>query len=158
MRLVLMAAIAAALLVPGRVQAQVGVEAHATGGFGGWSGPYSGSPLVSGSGGAGVMVAGIAGVEFDMAVLANPGNAAFAPSLNGRVRLLRTSSGRPTPFVTAGYTHLYFFEGEADAFNVGGGLELPLSRHRMLRFEVRDIVRRDWPSHFWTFRVGMTFR
>jgi hypothetical protein len=154
----LVAAVAAALFVPASARAQVGIEAHASGGLGGWSSRSSGSALGSGSGGAGVMVAGIAGVEFDVTVLANPGNAALALSPGGRVRLMRPAEGRPVPFLTAGYTHLSFFEGEADAFNVGGGLEYPLSRHRMLRFEFRDIVRRDWPSHFWTVRVGMTFR
>jgi len=63
-----------------------------------------------------------------------------------------------SPFVTGGYT-LFFRNGHANGFNYGGGVDYWLADKKALRFEVRDNVMAEYDhTHFWGFRVGLSFR
>jgi opacity protein-like surface antigen len=81
--------------------------------------------------------------------------------------------GRPTPFVTGGYTDFFgqdtdVSENQARGFNIGGGLDFFATRRLGVRFDVRYYGHGDhilWPSFpglaqlsFAAFRIGLTFR
>ena len=68
------------------------------------------------------------------------------------------ASGKVSPFVTGGYS-LFFRNGHASGFNVGGGVNYWVSNRMALRFEVRDNVLAEYiNTHFVGIRAGLTFR
>ena len=69
-------------------------------------------------------------------------------------------SAKVVPFVESGYT-LFFRSGIANGINVGGGVNYWLRDHIGLRLEFRDqmaINLGDVTSHYYGFRVGLSFR
>lgn len=67
------------------------------------------------------------------------------------------STQKWTPFVTGGYT-LFFRDGTANLFNIGGGVTYWINPSKGLRFEVRDqIWSDDGAYHYVSFNVGFVF-
>ena len=69
-------------------------------------------------------------------------------------------SGRWRPFVTGGYTLGFDSEESVNLFNIGGGVDYWMKPKVGLRLEFRDHIWSggDENIHFWSFRVGITFR
>jgi hypothetical protein len=63
-----------------------------------------------------------------------------------------------SPFITAGYS-LFFREGAANLFNIGGGVQLPLKPGHSLRLEFRDHIMSQSSEnyHYFGWRIGWTF-
>ena len=90
-------------------------------------------------------------------------------SLNGvyHIRVRRESGRVVSPFVTGGYS-MFFRDGYANLWNLGGGIDWWLGRRVGVRFEVRDHVWSEsysspyysysHTSHFWNVRTGVVFR
>jgi hypothetical protein len=157
-----LAALATSLLVAHPAPAQ-SLEAYVTGGAGGW---------VHNTGSRGALMVGAGGVEWlplphvgiagEGGLLLSPaGDIAATLGVDGRVHFLGTQSpGGWAPYAFAGYSPLRFFELSDQALQFGAGVDYRLSRRRALRFELRDILRTGGSvtSHYWTARVGVTFR
>jgi hypothetical protein len=153
-----LAAISLVLLCSASVRAQT-VEGHAVASFGGWTREGRSSLLGGAAVGAGVRLGDRFWVGGEAGVLAGlRGNAMLDFAALARVDLA-PSSARVAPFVGAGYSRLYFFEGSANAVNFGAGLDITTSSGRMVRVEFRDIIRPEAvETHFWAFRIGVAFR
>ncbi len=90
-------------------------------------------------------------------------------SLNGVYHIPAGGESRSivSPFVTGGYS-MFFREGHANFWNVGGGVDWWVGRKIGVRVELRDQIRhesytspyysysRTW--HFWNVRTGIVFR
>ena len=136
-----------------------GLEGYAAGAFGGWSHRFNSGSLFGGTVGVDIGVAPAVAIEIDGALVGGAsGNLLLALSPGAKVRFRRWVPNTVAPFVVGGYSYLHFFEGVSHAFNIGGGVDYPLSESRAVRVEVRDMIRRDFPSHYFTVRVGVTFR
>ena len=140
------------------VQAQSPVEGYIAGAGGRWSNRFASGGLAGVAGGADIAVTRQVAAEMDVALLAASGGllVALAPGVKVRFRELTTHAA--SPFLVGGYSFLQFFEGSRHAFHVGGGVDYAFSDRRALRIEVRDAIRRDFPSHYLSIRVGVTFR
>jgi hypothetical protein len=66
-------------------------------------------------------------------------------------------SGKVDPFVTGGAS-MAFRNGSAGGGNFGGGVQWWAKNHMGLRFEFRDYVFSSDTPHFYSFRVGISFR
>ncbi len=90
-------------------------------------------------------------------------------SLNGiyHVSAGRNSGNAVSPFVTGGYS-MFFRDGHANFWNVGGGVDWWVGRKIGVRVELRDQIRhesytspyysRSQTWHFWNVRTGIVFR
>lgn len=109
------------------------------------------------AGGGEALVGGLVGVGAEVGALANSSNVLLVMSGNGVAHL---SSGRFSPFVTAGYTRMQSGEGGFNAWNAGAGADYRAGIRVGLRFDFRDHVRPDSRGtvHYWTFRGGVVFR
>ena len=143
--------------------AQSPVEAYVTGGVGRWvhSNNNSGS-LVVGAAGVEWLPAPYFGVGGEGGVFTSAdGGLLFSLGIDARVHFRGAAApGEWAPYVFAGYSPLAFFEASDHGAQFGGGVDYRLSRRRAIRFEVRDILRESGSirSHYWTARVGVTFR
>ena len=139
------------------------VEGSVTGGIGRWVHDNGSSgALVSAAGGGEWLVTPALGLAGEGGLLASPrGDLAATLTIDAR---LHVGGSRPTatwvPYVFAGYSPLRFFEMSDQGLTYGAGVDHRLTPRRALRFELRDIVRRGGSvtSHYWTARVGVTFR
>ena len=146
------------VLIPTSVLAQESrVEGYVAGAAGRWSNRFTSGSLAGVTGGVDVAVTPFVAAEFDGSLLAS-GGLLLGLSPGTKVRFQRWEPQKVMPFVAGGYSYLQFFEGSRHAFNVGGGVEYAFNDSRALRIEVRDMIRRDFPSHYFTVRVGVTFR
>jgi hypothetical protein len=66
-------------------------------------------------------------------------------------------SGRLDPFVTGGAS-LAFRNGSAGGGNFGGGVQWWFKNRAALRLEFRDHIFSSDTPHFYSFRVGLSFR
>ncbi len=81
----------------------------------------------------------------------------FSPDVSYHF-LNASKSGKVVPFVTGGYS-LLFRSGVANAVNFGGGVNYWFKDRVGLRLEFRDhIPAHSELSHFYGFRIGLTFR
>jgi hypothetical protein len=157
-----LAVLVISLTVATAVSAQ-SFEAYVTGGAGGFVHSTGGSgPLMAGAGGAEWLTTQRLGLAADAGLLIGPhGDLAVTLGLDARLRLRgRTPADGWAPHVFVGYSPLRFFDLSDQGLQFGAGLDYRLSPGRALRFEFRDIMRDGGSvsSHYWTVRVGMTFR
>jgi outer membrane protein with beta-barrel domain len=143
--------------------AQSSVEGYVTGGGGQWvHNNGSRGSLVVGAGGVEWLPAPYFGIAGEAGALTSfSGDLLFSVGADARVHILGTPGpGEWGPYAFAGYSPLKFFELSDHGPQFGAGVDYRLSRGRALRFEVRDILRRSSSvtSHYWTARLGMTFR
>ena len=139
------------------------LEAYVTGGAGGWvHNTGSRGSLMAGAGGVEWLPTPYVGIAGEAGVLTSTsGDLAATLGVDARVHFGgATPSGGWAPYAFAGYSPLRFFELSDQALQFGAGIDYRLSPRRALRFELRDIVRSGGSvtSHYWTARVGMTFR
>jgi hypothetical protein len=66
--------------------------------------------------------------------------------------------GKVAPFVTGGASAAFNGGGSAGGGNFGGGIQYWPKDHVGVRFEVRDHIFSIDSPHFYTIRVGVTFR
>jgi hypothetical protein len=151
------------LAVASVAPAQSSLEVYVAGGLG---------QFVHSSAGSGSLGVGAVGVEWlpiphlgiageGGAFASFSGDLLFSLGTDARVHFL----GAPTlggwaPYAFVGYSPLKFFELTDHGPQFGAGVDYHVGPHRALRFEVRDILRRSASvnSHYWTARVGVTFR
>ena len=137
----------------GYVTTGAGGGVHRTGGRG---------TLLSAAAGGEWLASRHVGVGGEGGVLVSPrGDLATTLAVDARLHLLgATPRGRWAPYLLAGYTPLRFFEASDQGLHIGGGVDYRLSPGRAIRVEVRDILRRGGSisTHYWTVRVGLTFR
>ena len=93
---------------------------------------------------------------------ANHDNGRGVGSANVSYHFLRSAKYKVEPFVTGGFS-LYFGDGVGPGLNLGGGVNLWMSKRAALRFEVRDHEHGDGPFdndhyRFVAYRIGLTFR
>jgi hypothetical protein len=124
------------------------------------------------TGSSGSLMVGAGGVEWlPMPHLGIAGEAGVLTSVSGDLAATLAADARLhvrgtplpgewAPYVFAGYSPLRFFEMSDQGLTFGAGIDYRLSRGRALRLELRDILRRSGSvsSHYWTARVGVTFR
>jgi hypothetical protein len=85
------------------------------------------------------------------------------PSLGLSYHFPKAAHQKVEPFVQAGATVMYYELGYgrgAAAANVGGGVNLWVTKHIALRWDVRDFIpsaQSSYPSVF-EFRIGLAFR
>jgi hypothetical protein len=141
---------------PARAQSP---EGYALAAFGGWTQERRSSALGGGSAGVELRMGNRLAAGGELGVLAGlRGNAMLDFAARGRVALA-PSTARVVPFAGAGYSRLWFFEGYANALNIGAGLDIGTSPGRTVRVEFRDVIRpQKIATHFWTFRIGFAFR
>jgi hypothetical protein len=151
------AAVMLFILWPVTTTAQV-VEGYLAGGLGGWTNPSSDGLLLGGGGGVDVNVTPLTAIELDGSLLGARDGLLLALSAGGRVRFLRLSEGCIVPFAAAGVTRMRFFEFATNGWHLGGGVEFARTAHRSIRLEFRDMIRTDYPSHYWVVRAGVAFR
>lgn len=123
-------------------------------GVSGWLGPRN-SVHVAGGGEFGFDVLGVGGE------LGYWTSGLGMASVNGSVSPTKRGSVRKTiPFLTAGYTTGFTFEGSFNAWNLGGGANYWISARRGLRVDFRDHIRPDERGtvHYWSIRAGLAFR
>jgi hypothetical protein len=153
----------AIIVVAAPAYAQPPVEAYVTGGLGRWvhSTGNSGS-LVVGAGGVEWLPAPYFGIAGEGGVFTSlSGDLLFSVGIDARVHFRgMPEPGKWAPYAFAGYSPLAFFEASDQGAQFGVGVDYRLSRRRAIRFEVRDILRHSvsLTSHYWTARVGVTFR
>lgn len=150
------------LLGAGQAVAQP-FEGYVTAGAGGWVHSTGGrGPLLSAAAGGEWLATRYVGVGGEGGVLVSPrGGLAATLAVDARLHLLGTTPrGNWAPYLLAGYTPLRLFEASDQGLHVGGGVDYRLSPSRAVRVEVRDILRRGGSvsTHYWTVRVGLTFR
>ena len=141
--------------------AQVRPEAYVIGGAGKWSNNFTSGTLVGGAGGLEVLLTPHVGAGAEVGALASgSGGLMLAVSVDGRLhfrdgRAMRTWA----PYAVGGYSRLWFFERTDNALHFGAGIDYRVSAGRAVRLELRDIRRGSGvTSHYWTARVGVTFR
>jgi hypothetical protein len=139
------------------------VEAFVTGGAGRWvHNTGSSGPLMVGAGGVEWLPTPHLGIAGETGLLTSTsGPVAISVSAEARLHFgNRSSTGAWAPYVFAGYSPLRFFELSDHGLQYGAGIDYRLTPRRAVRFELRDIVRDGGlvKSHYWTARVGMTFR
>jgi hypothetical protein len=139
------------------------LEGYVTCGTGRWvhSSGNSGSLMVAAGGGEWLPTRhlGIAG-EGGMLTSVS-GDVAASLGVDARLHFRGASPpGEWAPYAFAGYSPLRFFELSDQGVQFGAGIDYRLSDRRALRLELRDIVRHSGTltSHYWTARVGVTFR
>ena len=150
------------LLVAGTASAQ-SLEAYVTGGAGGWvHNTGSRGSLMVGAGGAEWLLTSHLGLGGEGGLLTSvSGDVAATLGVDARLHFRGTSPADSwAPYAFAGYSPLHFFEVSDQGLQFGGGIDYRLSPRRALRFELRDILRSSGSvtSHYWTARVGVTFR
>ena len=138
-------------------------EAYVFGGAGRWvHNTGSSGPLVVGGGGGEWMPTRHLGIAGDAGLLTSPGGSVgLAVSVDVRLHFRAGSAaGTWAPYVFAGYTPFGLFDRSDQGLQYGTGADYRLSARRALRLEVRDILRESGSvrSHYWTARVGLTFR
>jgi len=150
------------LVISGTASAQ-SLEGYVTGGAGRW---------VHNTGSSGGLMVGAGGVEWlPLPHFGVAGEAGLLTSSSAYMAILvgadarvhfrdRSSPEAWAPFVLVGYSPLRFFDLTDQGWQFGAGVDYRLSRRRALRFELRDILRHSGSvtSHYWTARVGVTFR
>jgi hypothetical protein len=142
--------------------AQSPVEAYVAGGLGRWvhSNTNSGT-LAVGAAGVEWLAAPYLGIGGEGGVFPSDDSVMFSLGVDARVHFRGvTGPGEWAPYVLVGYSPLKFFEASDHGAQFGGGVDYRLSRRRAIRFELRDILRESGTirSHYWTARVGVTFR
>lgn len=150
------------LLLPTSLRAQ-SLEGYVTGGLGGWVHDTGGrGTLLAAAGGAEWLAASHLGVAGEGGVLLSPrGDIAATSGIDVRWHLLGTRADRRwAPYAFAGASPLRFLELSDQGWQVGAGVDSRLGPRRAVRIEVRDILRTSGlvSSHYWTLRVGLTFR
>lgn len=139
--------------------AQRSPEGYLVGAAGGWTTGRSGGGLLGAAAGAEFPVASRLDVGGEGGVLGGADGGLLILSLSVRGDLVNRTDHRVTPFVVGGVSGLLSFGGPERALHFGGGIDYRPADRRPLRFEFRDIITRAGrQSHFWSFRVGMTFR
>jgi len=145
-------------LMAARAASAQSLEGYVTGGAGGWvHNTGSRGSLMVGAGGVEWLPAPYLGIGGEGGILMSPsGDLAATLGVDARLHFIGTS--RPGGW--APYSPLRFFELSDQGLQFGGGIDYRVSPRRALRFELRDILRRGGSvtSHYWTVRVGMTFR
>lgn len=137
------------------------ISGHAIGGLSGFSGFFGSSTGLHGAVGVEALAAGIAGASAEFGLLGNEGSALWVSSINGVVHVLPNRRGRKvSPYVTAGYTRMSSGDGEFNAWNAGGGLDIWPKERVGIRAEFRDHLRNDSRGdvHYWSLRAGITVR
>jgi hypothetical protein len=139
------------------------LEAYVAGGAGGWvHDTGSSGALMVGAGGVEWLPTAYVGIAGEGGLLTSPrGDLAATLGVDARLHLRGTSPpGGWAPYAFAGYSPLRFFELSDQGLQFGAGVDYRVSPRRALRFELRDILRRGGSvaSHYWTVRVGVTFR
>ena len=139
------------------------LEGYVTGGAGGWvHDTGSSGSLMVGAGGVEWLPTPSFGIAAEGGLLTSPrGDFAATLGVDARLHFRGTSPpGGWAPYAFAGYSPLRFFELSDQGVQFGGGIDYRLGPRRALRFELRDILRHGGSvtSHYWTVRVGVTFR
>jgi hypothetical protein len=148
--------------LPAAASAQVPFEGYVIGGLGQW---------VHNTGSSGPLVVGAAGIEWRPLTAvgiageggvftSSSGGVLFSLGVDARLHFRGTAAGMWKPYVLAGYSPLNFFGLTDHGVQFGGGADYRLRGGRAIRLEVRDVLRRSAAisSHYWTARVGVTFR
>jgi hypothetical protein len=156
---ILLGLVALAAAAPAEADTRAAV--YAVGALGGWTGPFSSGSLFGAAGGAEAVIDERLGLGGELGVVANQGNALLTFSAGPSLRFRRASSSRVVPFVAGGYTLLQFFELADHGYHVGAGVDVGGGDRHALRVEFRDVIRPthlSGPVHYWSVRVGMSFR
>jgi hypothetical protein len=144
-------------LFPVRSSAQSAVLGYVIAGpagLSGWLGPRNSLHV----GGGGEFLFAVVGVGGEIGYLTS---GLGIGSAYGIISPVRRGFGQKTlPFLSAGYTTGFTFEGSFNAWNIGGGANYWISDRRAIRVEVRDHVRPDprGTLHYWSVRAGLAFR
>jgi hypothetical protein len=163
MVLIRLGIVATLLLTASAAAAQSAVEGYVTCGVGQWvhNNRTSGSLLVGAFGVEWLPTPyfGIAGEGGAFTSLS--GGLVFSLGADARVHFRGTPApGQWAPYAFVGYSPLRTFDLSDQGPQFGAGVDYRLSRRRAVRFELREILRRSVSvtSHYWTARVGVTFR
>jgi hypothetical protein len=153
----------ATMLMIASTAAAQSFEGYVTGGAGRWvHNTGSSGSLLSGAGGVEWLPTSHLGIAGEAGVLTSvSGDLAATLGIDARLHFRGSSpAGGWAPYVFAGYSPLRFFELSDQGLQFGAGIDHRLSGRRALRFELRDIARSSGSvrSHYWTARVGVTFR
>lgn len=151
----------ASILSAVSASAQVQPEAYVVAAGGGWSNNFASGALAGGGGGIEILFSPYFGAAGETSLLSTAGGDLLMPiSVDGRAHFVNGSAtGMWAPFALAGYSRLTFFEAADHAAHFGIGADYRTSAKRAMRLEFRDIVRQTGvTSHYWTVRVGVTFR
>jgi hypothetical protein len=156
-------AMLATVLMTASTASSQSLEAFVTGGAGRWvHNTGSSGPLIVGAGGVEWLPTPHLGIAGETGLLTSTsGPVAISVSAEARLHFgNRSATGAWAPYVFAGYSPMRFFELSDHGVQFGAGIDYRLTPGRALRFELRDIVRDGGlvKSHYWTVRVGMTFR
>jgi hypothetical protein len=154
--------LATSLVVANAASAQ-SLEAYVTGGGGGWvHNTGSHGSLMVGAGGMEWLPIPHLGLAGEAGVLTSvSGDLAATLGVDARLHFRGTTPpGGWAPYAFAGYSPLRFFALSDQALQFGAGIDYRLSPRRAIRLELRDILRSGGSvtSHYWTARVGLTFR
>jgi hypothetical protein len=131
---------------------------------------YGGLGFVSSEGGDGIFNGGFGGEYFLLKGFSVGGDAGYLGPLEGPEEgfgnlnvnasyhfLTASETRKIVPFVSGGYT-LFFREGSANLFNIGGGIIYWMDSGKGWRFEVRDQIWSDYGTyHYVSFNVGFVF-
>jgi hypothetical protein len=151
------------VMVAADAAAQSSFETYVAAGMGRWVHNIgtSGS-LIVGAGGVEWLPAPVVGIGVEGGAFTSVrGDLLLSMGVDARVHFRGTPPpGEWAPYALVGYSPLKFFELSDQGAQFGAGVDYRLSPRRALRFEVRDILRRSVSvrSHYWTARVGLTFR
>jgi len=139
--------------------AQRSPEGYLVGAAGGWTTGRSGGGLLGAAAGAEFPVASRLDVGGEASVLGGADGGLLILSLSVRGDLVNRTH-LVVPFVVGGFSGLLSSDlSPGRALHIGGGIDYRPADRRPLRFEFRDIITgAGRQCHFWSFRVGMTFR
>ena len=123
----------------------------------------SGSAGLAGHAAAGgeLLIKNRVGVGGEYGIFAGEGGGLHIASANAVLHFAPAERQRGTrPFVSGGYTRLSNGEGDFNAFNVGGGVDIWARERVGVRVEIRDHIRPDDRGniHYWAIRAGVVFR
>ena len=141
--------------------AQRPVEGYVSGGVGSWSNNFNSGALFGGAGGVEGRVAPHVGIGGEVGTFTTiRGDLLLSVGVDGRAHFgSPQASGQWSPYVLAGYSRLTSFEQSDNALQFGVGADYRTGPHRGVRLELRDLVRQSGvTSHYWTVRLGLTFR
>jgi hypothetical protein len=151
------------VLLPTAAYAQPAMEGYVMGGAGQW---------MHNNGSRGALLVAAGGVEWRPAAhlgiagegglfTSRDGGFLFSVGADARLHFRPAAAPRTwAPYVFAGYSPLKFFGLTDHGVQFGGGADYRLDENRAIRLELRDILRESGSisTHYWTVRVGMTFR
>ena len=141
--------------------AQSSVEGYLAGGAGAWSNPSTSGSLFAGVGGVEWRLSPFAGIAAEGGVMTTlRGGLALIVGADGRAHFGDSRTPHHwAPYALGGYSRLAFFEGSDNAVQLGAGADYRLSSRRALRIEIRDLIRSsNVTSHYWTARIGLSFK